>query len=52
MYRLFKVWLYLKVIFEILGRIKGFIAKLLKRRIKNNIFSEDNVLKRNNEQEQ
>jgi len=40
------MWIYVKVIFEILGKIKNLLGKLLKRTIKKNIFSKENSIKR------
>lgn len=44
MYRLFKIWLYVKVIFEILGKIRTLIGKMIKRTIKKNVFSKDHII--------
>lgn len=44
MYKLFKLWFYFKIIYEIIRKITRLIGRGLKLLIKRNIFSEDNII--------
>ncbi|MBM6930544.1 hypothetical protein H5999_05700 [[Clostridium] spiroforme] len=46
MYKLFKLWFYFKIIFEIIGKIIRLIGKLLKVIIRKNVFTQDNIIHR------
>ncbi len=48
MYRLFKIWLYVKILFEVLEKFKNLIGKLLKVIIRKNVFTEENATYRKN----
>lgn len=46
MYKLFKLWFYFKIIFEIIGRIIRLMGKLIKLIIKKNVFSQENSIRK------
>lgn len=46
MYKLFKLWFYFKIIFEIIERIIKLMGKLIKLIIKKNVFSQENSIRK------